>query len=110
MLATRTAPLPPILQFAYAESRYLFFLTLALYLLLERRYGLLFPVIAVMALTRPSGLAFAFALGLHVIYRFVTRSSDPFAPAERMLTASVALSSALMGLAPPVAAWAATAT
>ncbi|TFB89920.1 hypothetical protein E3O25_12825 [Cryobacterium sp. TMT1-3] len=98
------APLSPILQFAYAESMYLFFLTLALYLLLERRYWLLFPVIAVMALTRPSGLAFALALGLHVIYRFVTRSRDPFAPRERMLAASVAVFSALLGLAWPITA------
>ncbi|MDJ0339303.1 hypothetical protein [Cryobacterium sp. PH31-O1] len=98
------APLSPILQFAYAESMYLFFLTLALYLLLERRYWLLFPVIAVMALTRPSGLAFALALGLHVIFRFVTRSRDPFFLRERMLAASVALFSALMGLAWPITA------
>ena len=102
------APLSPILQFAYAESLYLFFLTLALYLLLERRYWLLFPVIAVMALTRPSGLAFALALGLHVIYRFVTRSRDPFAPRERMLATSVAVFTALMGLAWPITAGVAT--
>lgn len=102
------APLSPILQFAYAESMYLFFLTFALYLLLERRYWLLFPVIAVMALTRPSGLAFALALGLHVIYRFVTRSRAPFAPRERMLAASVAVFSALMGLAWPITAGVAT--
>jgi hypothetical protein len=102
------APLSPMLQFAYAESMYLFWLTLALYLLLERRYWLLFPVIAVMALTRPSGLAFALALGLHVIYRFVTRSRDHFPLRERMLAASVALFSAAMGLAWPLAAWAAT--
>ncbi len=102
------APLSPILQFAYAESMYLFFLTLALYLLLQRRYGLLYPVIAVMALTRPSGLAFALALGLHVIYRFVTRARDPFPLRERLLAASIALFSALMGLAWPIAAWAVT--
>ena len=102
------APLSPILQFAYAESMYLFFLTLALYLLLARRYWLLYPVIAVMAMTRPSGLAFALALGLHVIYRFATRSRDPFAIRERILAASVTVFSALMGLAWPVAAWAAT--
>ncbi len=102
------APLSPLLQFAYAESMYLFFLTLALYLLLERHYWLLFPVIAVMALTRPSGLAFALALGLHVIYRFVTRGRDPFAPRERMLAASVTLFSALLGLVWPLAAWAVT--
>ena len=102
------SPLSPILQFAYAESMYLFFLTLALYLLLARRYWLLYPVIAVMALTRPSGLAFALALGLHVIYRFVTRARDPFPRRQRLLAAAVALFSALMGLAWPITAWAVT--
>jgi predicted RNA-binding protein YlqC (UPF0109 family) len=43
-----------------------FFLTLALYLLVSRRYWQLLPVVGVMALTRPSGLAFALALALHV--------------------------------------------
>ncbi|TFD80896.1 hypothetical protein E3T53_03850 [Cryobacterium psychrophilum] len=99
------APLSPLLQFGYAESMYLFFLTLALYLLLERRYGLLFPTIAVMALTRPSGLAFALAMGLHVVLRFVTRVRDPFGGRERMLAVSVAIFSGVMGLAWPVAAW-----
>jgi hypothetical protein len=99
------APLTPLLQFGYAESMYLFLLTLALLLLLERRYALLFPVIAVMALTRPSGLAFALALGLHVLYRWFTRSRDPFPVRERMLAASVTVFSALMGLAWPAIAW-----
>ncbi|GAA3872493.1 hypothetical protein GCM10022381_14440 [Leifsonia kafniensis] len=102
------APLSPLLQFGYAESMYLFLLTLALMLLLDRRYALLFPVIAVMAVTRPSGLAFALALGLHVIYRFVTRRRDPFPMRERMLAASVAVFSGVMGLAWLVAAWAVT--
>ncbi len=102
------APLSPILQFGYAESMYLFFLTLALLLLLDRRYALLFPVIALMALTRPSGLAFALALGLHVIYRWFTRRRDPFPVGERVLAASVAVFSGLMGLAWPLTAWAVT--
>jgi len=102
------APLSPLLQFGYAESMYLFLLTLALLLLLDRRYALLFPVIAVMALTRPSGLAFALALGLHVIYRFVTRRRDPFPMRERMLAASVAVFSGVMGLAWILVAWAVT--
>lgn len=67
------APLSPIMQVAYAESMHAFFLTLALYLLVTRNYRLLFPVIAIMAITRPTGLAFALALGLHVIYRWVRR-------------------------------------
>jgi len=102
------APLSPILQFGYAESMHLFFLTLALYFLLERRYALLFPVIAVMALTRPSGLAFALALTLHVVHRWVTRGRDPFPMRERVLSASAAVFSGVMGLAWPAAAWAVT--
>ena len=102
------APLSPLLQFGYAESIYLFFLTLALYLLLERRYVALFPVIAVMALTRPSGLAFALAMALHVGYRWVTRRTDSFPLRERVLSASVAVFSGVMGLAWPIAAWAVT--
>ncbi|MBC7443318.1 MAG: hypothetical protein H7311_12525 [Ramlibacter sp.] len=99
------APLSPLLQFGYAESMYLFLLTLALLLLLRRRYALLFPVITVMALTRPSGLAFALALGLHTVYRVVTRRQDPFPVAERVLAASVTGYSLLAGLAWPAIAW-----
>ena len=99
------APLSPVLQFGYAESMYLFLLMLALLLLLERRYVLLFPVIAVMALTRPSGLAFALALGLHVVHRWLTRARDPFPVRERMLAASVAVFSGVSGLAWPAIAW-----
>lgn len=102
------APLSPLMQFAYAESLYLFLLALALLLLMERRYALLFPVIAVMALTRPSGLAFALALGLHVLYRWFTRSRDPFPVRERVVAASVALFSAVMGIAWLLAAAVAT--
>ncbi|WP_241985848.1 MULTISPECIES: hypothetical protein [Cryobacterium] len=99
------APLSPVLQFGYAESMYLFWLTLALLLLIERRYVLLFPVIAVMGLTRPSALAFALAVGLHVAHRWLTRAKDPFPLGERMLAASVAGFSALAGVAWPVIVW-----
>ena len=102
------APLSPMLQFGYAESMYLFFLTFALLLLLERRYVLLFPVIAVMALTRPSGLAFALALALHVAYRWYRRATDVFPLRDRILGASVAVFSGVMGLAWPAAAWVVT--
>ncbi|AMB60450.1 hypothetical protein AWU67_09170 [Microterricola viridarii] len=102
------APLSPLLQFAYAESLYLMLLTLALLLLMERRYALLFPVVAVMALTRPSGLAFALALGLHVIYRFAVRRREPFPLKERVLAESVAVFSGVMGLAWLLAAAVAT--
>jgi hypothetical protein len=93
------APLSPILQVAYAESMYLLLLTLALYFLLQRRYALLFPVVLVMSLTRPSGLAFALALLMHVVYRWMTRATDPFTRAERILTVLLGLFSAFMGVA-----------
>ena len=47
-----TAPLSPILQVSYAESMHLFLLFAALLLLAKRRYLLLIPVAAAMALTQ----------------------------------------------------------
>jgi hypothetical protein len=102
------APLSPILQVSYAESMQAFLLTLALYLLLERRYVLLFPVVVLMSLTRPSGLAFALALALHIVHRWVTRRRDPFPASERILAVGVAAVSLIGGFAWTLVAWAAT--
>ena len=99
------APLSPILQVSYAESMHAFLLALALYLLLERRYAVLFPVVAIMSLTRPSGLAFALALVLHLCYRWFTRARDAFPAAERMLGTGLAAFSLVMGFAWTVTAW-----
>lgn len=99
------APLSPIMQVSYAESMYLFLLALALYFLVQRRYALLFPVVAIMALTRPSGLAFALALGLHVLYRWFTRSRDPFPARECILSVGITAFSLFMGFAWTLIAW-----
>jgi hypothetical protein len=101
-------PLSPILQVSYAESMHVCLLALALLLLTRRRYLALIPVVALLALTRPSGLAFALALGIHAVHRFVVRSRDPFPVWERILAAGVAVFSALMGLLWPFLAWMAT--
>ncbi|ANP71988.1 hypothetical protein [Cryobacterium arcticum] len=102
------APLSPLLQFGYAESMQLLLLTLALLLVLQRRYLVLVPVIALMALTRPSGLAFALFLALHVGFRWYSRVRDPFPVREAVTASSVAVFSGLMGLAWPAIAWAVT--
>ncbi|MCU1440206.1 MAG: hypothetical protein JWP85_1203 [Rhodoglobus sp.] len=102
------APLSPIMQVAYAESMHAFLLALALYLLLRRRYWMLLPVVAVMSLTRPSGLAFALAMSLHVGYRWWVRRREPFPVAERVASLTVAVFSAVMGLAWLLIAWALT--
>ncbi len=101
------APLSPVLQVAYAESMHAFLLTVALYLLVRRRYWLLLPVIAVMALTRPSGLAFALALLLHVIHRWwLARSGrEEFPVGERVASVVAGLFSAVMGVAWLLIAW-----
>ncbi|WP_348787246.1 hypothetical protein [Leifsonia sp. NPDC080035] len=102
------APVTPLFQLAYAESLYLLLLATALLLLVERRYGWLFPVVLVMAFTRPSGLAFALAVGLHVVHRWLKRGEDPFPARERVLSASLAVFSGLAGLAWPAIAAVAT--
>ncbi|WP_368499356.1 mannosyltransferase family protein [Herbiconiux sp. A18JL235] len=99
------APLSPLLQFAYAEAMGLLLLVTALYLMVTRRYAWVFPVVVVMALTRPTGLAFALFVGLHVVHRYLTRRRDPFPVRERVTTVALAVFSGLMGLAWPGIAW-----
>ncbi|MGA1837895.1 mannosyltransferase family protein [Herbiconiux sp. 11R-BC] len=99
------APLSPLLQFAYAESMSLFLLVSALYLVVRHRYGWVFPIVAVMALTRPSGLAFALFLGLHIVHRFLVRKEHPFPVPQRAVTVVLAGFSAFMGFAWPLIAW-----
>ncbi len=103
-----TAPLSPILQVAYAESMHLFLLFGALLLVITRRYLLLIPVAAVMALTRPSGLAFALLLLLHLIHRIATRARDPLDARSFASIVAVGLTTALAGVAWPLVAWAVT--
>ncbi|TAL40844.1 MAG: hypothetical protein EPN91_12250 [Salinibacterium sp.] len=107
------APLSPIMQVAYAESMHTFLLTLALYLLLKGRYWLMVPVVAVMSLTRPSGMAFALLMLLHVVYRWwrsrpsaANREEFPFD--ERVASVALAFFSAFMGIAWVLIAWAVT--
>jgi hypothetical protein len=102
------APVSPIFQVAYAESLHLLLLSTALLLLVRRRYGLLVPVVVVMGLTRPSALAFALLLGLHLVVRLLRRAHEPFRPGELPLAIGVTVVSVLVGVAWPAAAWAVT--
>ena len=63
-------PVSPILQVGYAESMQLFLLGCLLLLLVRRRYFWMLPLIPVMSLTRPTGLAFALAMGGHFLLRW----------------------------------------
>ncbi len=99
------APLSPILQVSYAESMYSFLIALALFLLVTRRYALMVPVVAVMSLTRPSGLAFALALAMHVAWRWWRRGREEFPVRERVASLGLAAFSAFMGVAWILIAW-----
>ncbi|WP_254628157.1 hypothetical protein [Plantibacter sp. MCCC 1A11337] len=93
------APLSALFQVAYAESMFLLLLTLALLLLVTRRYGWLLAVIPVMAFTRPGVLAFSLLLGLHLIVRIVTRHRDPLARREVVLILAGGALAAVAGFA-----------
>lgn len=102
------APASPVLQVAYAESLYLLLLGVALLLIMRHRYLSAIPVIVVMALTRPSGLAFALFLLLHLVHRFWVRARHPFSLAEAVRLCITGLVSAFMGVAWLLIAWAVT--
>jgi hypothetical protein len=102
------APLAPIMQFGYAESLGFLLLALALLLLVDRRYGWLFPVIALWSFTRPGALAFALTLALHWAWRWFRQEREPFPARDRVLVASVAVFSGLAGLAWPAIVWGVT--
>jgi hypothetical protein len=95
------APLSPILQVDYAESMQLFFLACALLYLLRRNYWMIIPFVAFMSFTRPTGLAFALAMSLHVAYRIFTRGRDPFPLREVVASVAATIASALLGYAWP---------
>ena len=75
---------------------------------MQRNYWLLLPVVAVMSLTRPSGLAFALAMLMHAIHRWVTRRRDPFPVRERVAVIVVGLWSFLCGIGWLLIAWGVT--
>ncbi len=102
------APLSPILQVAYAESLQLLFITMALILVLDRRYLLLVPVVLVLGFTRPTGLAMALFLILHLAVRWIRRSREPLTLRATAGLAAAAGTSALAGVAWPAIAGAVT--
>jgi hypothetical protein len=98
------APLSPILQVDYAESMQLFFLACALLYLLRRQYWMMIPFVAIMSFTKPTGLAFALAMALHVVSRIATRRNDPFPLREVIASVVATAASAVLGYAWPLIA------
>ncbi|MGM7697461.1 hypothetical protein [Microbacterium sp. A84] len=70
-------PLAALFQVGYAEVLFVLLLLIALDLVARRRFAWVYPVVLVMAFTRPGILAFALYLGLYGILRWVRRRTDP---------------------------------
>lgn len=93
------APLSFVFVLGYAESLFLLLTFLGLLLAMQRRYWLILPVGAVLAFTRPGGLALAAALGLVFISRFLRRREDPFPRREFVALFVSGMTTAILGLA-----------
>lgn len=75
-------PLAALFQVGYAEVLFVCLLLVAIDLVSRHRYGLVYPLIVVMAFTRPGILAFALFLGLHGIARWRHRRTEPLPAAD----------------------------
>jgi hypothetical protein len=101
-------PVSPVLQVPYAESLNLLLLAAALYLLVQRRYLAAVPVVLVMCLSRPVGVAFAAMMLVLFVRRWIRRRTEPFSLAETWRMIVLGLASGVGALAWPALAWAVT--
>lgn len=95
-------PVSPLFQVAYAESLHLWMLVTLLNLLVERRWLLMLPLVAIASFTRPTGLAWAFTLFLYILYRYWNRYRarvERFDRREQQRAWLAAIFSGIMGLA-----------
>ena len=101
---------PPAAIFStgYAESLTLLLQATALFLIVERRYLSAIPIVFLMDLSRPIGVAFSFFMLLHLIDRFVRRRHDPYPGAEVVRSWALGVLSCAAALIHPVHAWLAT--
>ncbi|MDN6372281.1 MAG: hypothetical protein L0K12_05070 [Brevibacterium aurantiacum] len=101
---------PPAAIFStgYAESLTLLLQATALLLVVERRYLSAIPVVFLMDLSRPIGVAFAFFMLLHLIDRFMRRRHDPYPTAEVVRSWTLGVLSCVAALVHPIHAWLST--
>ncbi|MBT2501465.1 hypothetical protein J7E22_02810 [Curtobacterium sp. ISL-83] len=106
------APVSAMFQVAYAEAMGLFLLLVALLLMVDRRWWTMLPVVLLLGMTRPTGLAFALLvvvfLGAWAIRPAWVREREALRIRTVVPPLVVAVVSGLVGLAWPAIAWAAT--
>jgi hypothetical protein len=106
------APVSVMFQVAYAEAMGLLLLLVALLLLVQRRYWAMLPVVLLLGVTRPTGLAVALLMVLFVLVGVLRpawlRMSERLTLRTSVPPATVAVVAGLVGLAWPAVAWAVT--
>ena len=94
-------PVSPMFQVGYAEALHFALLLGLLNMLVERRWMDMLPLVVIASLTRPTGLAWAFALLLVIIWRYwrkhVARTEE-FTAAEQRAAWTAAIVSGFAGL------------
>ncbi|WP_260852170.1 hypothetical protein [Curtobacterium sp. BH-2-1-1] len=106
------APVSAMFQVAYAESMGMFLLLVALLLLVDRRWWTMLPVVLLLGMTRPTGLAFGLLVALFLVVwavrpAWVRESARPTVRTA-LPPLVVGAVSGLVGLAWPAIAWAVT--
>lgn len=98
-------PASAVFQVPYAESTNLFFLALALYLVIQKQYLWAIPIVFFSALSRPVGVPFALMLGLYFLYRWIKHKQIPFPVSEVWRLVVLGIASGAAALAWPIIAW-----
>ncbi|MCH6469536.1 hypothetical protein [Sinomonas terrae] len=101
-------PISAILQVPYAESLGTAFLAWALLWIVERRYLMAIPVVAIACLTRPVGVPLAVMLAALFVIRWAFRRRRPPAPGELLRLAVLTVGTTASALGWPAIAWAGT--
>ena len=94
-------PISPMFQVGYAEALHFWMLVVLLELLVDRRWWEMLPLVAVASLTRPTGLAWAFALLLVIVHRYWNarlRRVERFDREEQFAAWTAAVLSGVAGL------------
>jgi hypothetical protein len=90
-------PLSALFQVGYAESLFLFWLFLALLLVMRRRYVWLYLLVPLMGFTRPGILAFSLFLALFGIWRWFQRRREALPSREVVHIVVLGLWAAVVG-------------
>ncbi|MFD3444057.1 mannosyltransferase family protein [Microbacteriaceae bacterium 4G12] len=101
-------PMSFVLQIAYAESVFLFFMFCSVAAMSARRYWLMIPLGVGAAFAHPGALAVSAALGLHFLFRLAGRDKAPFPHAERVAAIAAGIVITIAGFAWPLVATAVT--